>query len=321
MSKDFFKDSNDFVHLNIGSVDLKANQNITQEFVVLRSSDDKKDELLKAVRSLEDDEKILIFAATKRSVDYIERLLERFGHRANGMHGDKTQMQRDVALRKFREGRTSILVATDVAARGLDVDDIQLVINYDMTLNIEDYIHRIGRTGRRGKSGVAKTFLVDVEVTRSIKKELIKVIKDAGQEVPEDVEYLEASGAGGKGSNRFAQDRGFNQGFNRYGDRSFANNNRYNRNFRSDRDEYQRRSTGYDNYDRRSSGMDDLATYDNRRGSYGGRRNDYEVVDDDNDYDNYDRRPSGGRRNFDNNRSNDRRGHIRRSIFDDTFDK
>ena len=75
------------------------------------------------------------------------------------MHGDKTQMQRDVALRKFREGRTSILVATDVAARGLDVDDIQLVINYDMTLNIEDYIHRIGRTGRRGKSGVAKTFL------------------------------------------------------------------------------------------------------------------------------------------------------------------
>ena len=64
-----------------------------------------------------------------------------------------------------------------------------------------------------------------------------------------------------------------------------------------------------------------LATYDNRRGSYGGRRNDYEVVDDDNDYDNYDRRPSGGRRNFDNNRSNDRRGHIRRSIFDDTFDK
>ena len=87
---------------------------------------------------------------------------------------------------------------------------------------------------------------------------MIKVIKDAGQEVPEDVAYLEASGAGGKGSNRFAQDRGFNQGFNRYGDRSFANNNRYNRNFRSDRDEYQRRSTGYDNYDRRSSGMDDL---------------------------------------------------------------
>ena len=113
---------------------------------------------------------------------------------------------------------------------------------------------------------------VDVEVTRSIKKELIKVIKDAGQEVPEDVEYLEASGAGGKGSNRFAQDRGPDRGFNRYGDRSFSNN-RYNRNFRSDRDEFQRRSTGYDNYDRRSSGIDELANYDNRRNSYGGRRN------------------------------------------------
>ena len=87
-------------------------------------------------------EKILIFSATKSSVDFIQRLLYRKGLRAVGIHGDKTQRMRDDALFKFKSGRMQIMVATDVASRGLDVDDVKLVINFDLPKNIEDYIHR-----------------------------------------------------------------------------------------------------------------------------------------------------------------------------------
>ena len=87
-------------------------------------------------------EKILIFSATKSSVDFIQRLLYRKGLGAVGIHGDKTQRMRDDALFKFKSGRMQIMVATDVASRGLDVDDVKLVINFDLPKNIEDYIHR-----------------------------------------------------------------------------------------------------------------------------------------------------------------------------------
>ena len=87
-------------------------------------------------------EKILIFSATKSSVDFIQRLLYRKRLGAVGIHGDKTQRMRDDALFKFKSGRMQIMVATDVASRGLDVDDIKLVINFDLPKNIEDYIHR-----------------------------------------------------------------------------------------------------------------------------------------------------------------------------------
>ncbi len=117
--------------------------------------------LNEALLSLAPKDKVLIFAQTKRTVDYIERMLYRDGLRVNAIHSDKSQTRRDHVMESFRTGRNPILVATDVASRGIDVDDIKMVINYDLPANIEDYVHRIGRTGRRGRSGVAVSFFTD----------------------------------------------------------------------------------------------------------------------------------------------------------------
>ena len=130
------------VHLNIGSTELSANKNIEQEIVVSSNSNEKKNKMVELVGEISPEEKVLIFASTKRTVDFLETLLVRNGIKAMGIHGDKSQNARDRTLFNFREGRRNVLVATDVASRGLDVDDIKLVINYDFPGNIEDYIHR-----------------------------------------------------------------------------------------------------------------------------------------------------------------------------------
>lgn len=103
--------------------------------------------------------KVLIFGRTKHGVERLGRILQRGGFRAASIHGDKTQPQRQRALRDFKEERVQILVATDVAARGLDIPNVSHVINYDVPLTYDDYVHRIGRTGRAGKKGVALTFV------------------------------------------------------------------------------------------------------------------------------------------------------------------
>jgi ATP-dependent RNA helicase DDX5/DBP2 len=100
-------------------------------------------------------------------------------------------------MRDFRSGRNPILVATDVAARGLDIKDIALVVNYDFPTSIEDYIHRIGRTGRAGARGVAVTLMSPSDAKHA--KPLIKILSDAGQEVPPALQALAAKGGGNKG--------------------------------------------------------------------------------------------------------------------------
>ena len=104
--------------------------------------------------------KILIFVETKRKADDLTRLMRRDGYPAMCIHGDKQQKERDWVLGEFKHGSTTILVATDVAARGLDVDDVKFVINYDYPNNSEDYIHRIGRAGRFGRKGTAINFVL-----------------------------------------------------------------------------------------------------------------------------------------------------------------
>lgn len=104
-------------------------------------------------------EKVLLFCETKRLVDKVHKGLKEANFKSELIHGDKPQKARDIALRKFKSGRTNVLVATDVVARGIDVKDISLVINYDAPRKYEDYIHRIGRTGRAGKTGKAITFI------------------------------------------------------------------------------------------------------------------------------------------------------------------
>ena len=106
----------------------------------------------------------MVFCNTKKRVDDLVEMLQGRGYFAEGLHGDLKQAQRDKVMQKFRNGTIEILVATDVAARGIDVDDIDVVFNYDVPQDEEYYVHRIGRTGRAGKAGKAFTFCVGKEI-------------------------------------------------------------------------------------------------------------------------------------------------------------
>lgn len=108
----------------------------------------------------------LIFCNTKRMVDELSEKLKEKGYAAEGLHGDLSQNQRDTVMNRFRSGNLEILIATDVAARGIDVDDVEAVINYDLPQDIEYYVHRIGRTGRAGREGRSFTFVSNREMYR-----------------------------------------------------------------------------------------------------------------------------------------------------------
>lgn len=107
--------------------------------------------------------KLIVFCRTKKGVDELASALESRGYMADALHGDLSQNQRDRVMKRFREGKSDILVATDVAARGLDIDNITHVVNYDIPQDPESYVHRIGRTGRAGNKGVAMTFITPRE--------------------------------------------------------------------------------------------------------------------------------------------------------------
>lgn len=115
------------------------------------------------VIDMEDIRQAIIFCRTKRGVDELVAALESRGYFANGLHGDLSQTQRDRVMKRFREGKAELLVATDVAARGLDIENVTHVINYDIPQDPESYVHRIGRTGRAGKKGQAVTLIVPRE--------------------------------------------------------------------------------------------------------------------------------------------------------------
>ena len=107
--------------------------------------------------------KLIVFCRTKKGVDELASSLESRGYLADALHGDLSQNQRDRVMKRFREGKSDILVATDVAARGLDIENITHVVNYDIPQDTESYVHRIGRTGRAGNKGVAMTFITPRE--------------------------------------------------------------------------------------------------------------------------------------------------------------
>ncbi|MCD9641168.1 hypothetical protein HAX54_027114, partial [Datura stramonium] len=192
------------VQVNIGNVDeLVANKSITQYIEVL-SYMEKQRRLDQILRSQEPGSKIIIFCSTKKMCDQLARNLTRpFG--AAAIHGDKSQGERDHVLSQFRTGRSPVLVATDVAARGLDVKDIRVVVNYDFPTGIEDYVHRIGRTGRAGATGEAYTFFCDQDAKHA--SDLIKVLEGANQLVPTELRDM-ASRGGGMGRARRQWDSG-----------------------------------------------------------------------------------------------------------------
>ena len=124
------------------------------------------------------------------------------GFQARAMHGDKSQAERDWALSEFKSCQSTLLVATDVAARGLDVDDIRMVVNFDFPSDMENYIHRIGRTGRAGKKGDAISFFV-VEKNGRTAKNLVEILNRTSQNVPPQLQALASFSApkkkGGRG--------------------------------------------------------------------------------------------------------------------------
>jgi ATP-dependent RNA helicase RhlE len=145
---------NDPVRVEIGSV-LKPTENV--ELRTFEVEPDKKQELLEHLLTAETGS-FLVFVRTKHGADRVARRLVRSGHSATQIHGDRSQAQRNQALRSFSEGRHRVLVATDVAARGIDVANVAHVINFDMPKMAEDFVHRVGRTGRASAHGVASTF-------------------------------------------------------------------------------------------------------------------------------------------------------------------
>ncbi len=126
----------------------------------------------------------LVFCNTKRMVDLVTDFLKENDFQAEGLHGDMPQAQRDVAMGRFRSGITNILVATDVAARGIDVDNVEIVLNYDIPQDVEYYVHRIGRTGRAGKKGRSITFVSGREVYKIREIERVCHTKIEEQAVP-----------------------------------------------------------------------------------------------------------------------------------------
>lgn len=130
-----------------------------EQNIVKYKSDDQKIEKLHEILNDNRKNKVLIFDVTKRGVDKLSKKLVKRGFRADAIHGNKSQRQREKALARFKANQTTILVATDVAARGIDVPDITHVINYSTPQSYDDYVHRIGRAGRAGKSGHALTFV------------------------------------------------------------------------------------------------------------------------------------------------------------------
>jgi len=182
LAQDFLKDG--YIQLTVGGELGKACKTIAQQVLVMSRYEKPRhfnDALHRFVGS-----KVLVFCATKRMTDQLSRQLNEQGWQTESIHGDKQQFERDRVLRDFKSGRVSIMIATDVAARGIHVDDIACVINYDFPGNCDDYIHRIGRTGRAGNKGTAITFF-DPKTDGKKAQKLIKILTEAEQPVPQEL--------------------------------------------------------------------------------------------------------------------------------------
>ncbi|KAM5375090.1 hypothetical protein ACJA88_007755 [Fusarium oxysporum] len=213
LASDFLQD---FIQVNIGSMELAANHRITQIVEVVTDME-KRDRMIKHLEKVMENKenKILIFVGTKRIADEITRFLRQDGWPALSIHGDKQQNERDWVLDQFKTGKSPIMVATDVASRGIDVRNITHVLNYDYPNNSEDYIHRIGRTGRAGAKGTAITLFTTDNQKQA--RDLVNVLQEAKQQIdPRLAEMTRYGGGGGRGYGGWGRGRG--------GGRANANN-------------------------------------------------------------------------------------------------
>ncbi|KAF5092449.1 hypothetical protein D0Z00_004581 [Geotrichum galactomycetum] len=210
LANDYLKD---YIQVNVGSLELSASHNITQ-IVEVVTEYEKRDRMIKHLeKAMEDKEsKILIFVGTKRVADEITKYLRQDGWPALAIHGDKQQNERDWVLNEFRTGKSPIMVATDVASRGIDVKGINYVINYDYPSNSEDYVHRIGRTGRAGSKGTAITLFTQDNNKQA--KDLLTILSEAKQHIdPKLQEMVRFRGGGRGGNSRYGGGRGGRGGY------------------------------------------------------------------------------------------------------------
>ncbi|KAG0321630.1 hypothetical protein BGZ97_010725 [Linnemannia gamsii] len=252
LARDFM---NDYCRLRIGRIG-GTTTDILQKVIKVEEYH-KEDTLIELLLS-QPPSRTLIFVDTKRKADYLDDVLYNKHFPCISLHGDRSQRERELALEAFKVGRSPILIATAVAARGLDIKDVMHVINYDLSTDIDDYVHRIGRTARAGNPGLATTFYNDQNWT--IAPQLVKLLTECQQDVPEflqefiteDVSYendfvdpdqidlLESRGGGNEGGEgRDAHDHGGEYG-----------------------------GHGYDQGHGNDQGGDDIPNYDHAHGGY-----------------------------------------------------
>jgi len=197
----------DYIQINIGASQIHANHNILQIVDVVQEYEKEKKlvQLLEEIMG-EKENKTIVFCETKRKTDDITRKLRRDGWPAMSIHGDKSQSEREWVLKEFRAGKAPILLATDVASRGLDIPDISFVVNFDYPNSGEDYIHRIGRTARASRKGTAYTFFTSANGKNAT--ELIQVMEEAAQVVPEKLLQLGGSSYGRNKRYRYSSEVG-----------------------------------------------------------------------------------------------------------------
>ncbi|KAF7430492.1 DEAD-box ATP-dependent RNA helicase [Pleurotus ostreatus] len=208
LAKDFLKD---YVFLSVGRVG-STSENITQKVEYVEDNDKRSVllDLLASQAKAEDLGLTLVFVETKRMADMLSDYLMSNRLPATSIHGDRSQREREMALQTFRTGRTPILVATAVAARGLDIPNVTHVINYDLPSDIDDYVHRIGRTGRAGNTGISTAFFN--RGNKNIVRELVELLREANQDIPQWLESVAQEASFGGGGFRGGSSRGRGRG-------------------------------------------------------------------------------------------------------------
>ncbi|XP_026817783.1 probable ATP-dependent RNA helicase DDX43 [Rhopalosiphum maidis] len=173
------------LHITVGSLDLSTVNTVTQKIIILKEHQKEAwlDEFIST--SLSKDDKVIIFMRKKTSVEKMYENFIRKNIKCRCLHGGRLQINRERSLADMRKGVVSILIATDVASRGIDIHDITVVINYDFPTNIEEYVHRVGRTGRAGKTGSAYTLFSDYDKFNA--SSLISVLKKSNQPIPAEL--------------------------------------------------------------------------------------------------------------------------------------
>lgn len=272
------------VQVQLGSHELTVNQNIEQKIVPV---EDERDKLFKFVEEMkpvlnDPSNKVLIFTNTKvKASDLAYKLKGALRKGITAIHGDISQMNRERALRDFSKGNVPILVATDVAARGIDVSDITHVVNFDFPKDLTDYIHRVGRTGRAGKKGNALSF-ISLQEDGKVCERLVELLRESNQEIPDDLlkASMRKSYFGSSGSYRKfgSGGRKFRDPYNNenYGGRKFRSRDNFTNEDYGDKKFRSRDTFNSEDYgERKFRSRDTFDNEDNGEKSYKKRHHNY----------------------------------------------